>query len=127
MTFVRLALVSGVTAIAIFALSQQTGSPTRPWKLGPAQASEPGRVRIEQEIVRIPVTTPSPVRRVSASAPASRTTPAWRPKVLQDSPPAGRWAARDENPQGVLSRTVRKIVGDGRHTPQPFPTVKDER
>jgi hypothetical protein len=128
MTFRHVALVSGVTAMAIFGLTQRAGSPAGPWKFGPAQAREPERVRIEQEIVRIPVTTPPPARRVSVSAPAFRTPAARRASVLQDSRPAVRWAARDESQNtGLLSRTVKKIVGDGRYTPQPFPTVKDKR
>lgn len=127
MTFRHVALVSAVTAIAIFGLTQQAGSPARPWKLGPAQASEPERVRIEQEIVRIPVTTPPPARRVSADAPSPGTTGARRPRVLHDSTPI-RWAARDEGQDaGALSRALKKIVGDGRYTPQPFPKLNDER
>ena len=50
-----------------------------------------------------------------------------RPKVLDNSRPTVRLTARDESPDpGLVSRAVKMIVGDGRYTPQPFPTVKDE-
>lgn len=136
MTLRRFTLFSGVTALAIFGLTRQAHTPPGHWKLAPAKASESERVRIEEEIVRIPVTTPPPAaaRRVAAKAPSARPGSLRRPAVEEKASPAlpdarPRSAARKAEPgadAGFLSRAVRTVVGDGRHRPQPFPTVEKE-
>jgi hypothetical protein len=127
MTWRHFTLLSGATAVAIFGLAQRASTPVRRWTAAPAQAREAERVRIEQQIVRIPVTTPSPPARRRTSGDVDsrplRRGVAWRTV----SGPASKQPARKAEPApeaGLFSRTVKIILGDGRHKPQPFPKAE---
>jgi hypothetical protein len=107
------ALVAG-TVISAALLTTVPELPAPMFSADAAASNASERVRIEHEVVRIRV-TPASTRELTiatAGRPASTTKP--RPLV------ARAVASRDARAP-FLTRTVRQIVGDGRHTPQPFP------
>ena len=78
-----------------------------------APAPERDRVVIEHQIVQIPVmpvATPDPHIKKAATS-RSITAP----------PPVATRQARTDKREPFLNRAVQRIVGNGRHTPQPFP------
>lgn len=134
MTRPRLALAALGTALLAAAIAAVPEAPSPPGAPPVANAREPERVRIEHEFVQIPVSRiPAPPARKATSngrgeAPVSTIVAASGRAAPISAPsrtafePAGdpeRTASRG----GLLSRAVRSIVGDGRHKPQPFPSV----
>jgi hypothetical protein len=97
----------------LFATYSMSPAPVARGEL-PARADE-DRVQIEHQFVRIPVT-----QEVSAAIAASHR-PVRRARRPPQAVPA---AARLEEQRPFLQRAVRKIVGDGRYAPQPFPRPK---
>jgi hypothetical protein len=68
-------------------------------------------VRVEHELVRAGIvreTPPPAVRRARFAPPASRRAS----RVAEKPSPT------------ITARAMRILIGDGRHRPQPFPTVK---
>lgn len=119
------AVAIGTVALALVGLATVSESPAPEWPRQAASASEPERVRIEHEIVRIPITGAPELRGPRAVAPKPDRGPAAlgrvasaRPQPDGAGPPAS--AARAGR-RGVISRTVQSLVGDGRYKPQPFP------
>ena len=99
------------------------GGGVQPTAGAEADATQPPRIRIEHEVVRIPVTEVNTVvpERPEPSQPSRRGAA----RAATPSAPGARAARRDgETPRGLVQRTVRTIVGDGRYRPQPFPTLQ---
>jgi hypothetical protein len=117
------ALVAGTVALVLAGLANVSESPAPHWPEPSASASELERVRIEHEIVRIPITG-EPNLHVPRAAAARKPD---RPAAANGRAAAKRADAGAANGQpdaprsGLFSRTVHTIVGDGRHKPQPFP------
>ena len=118
LTFVGCLMVAGALLIP-----WRTESPL-PGSTAVAAPSRPDeRVRIEHDLVRIPVTTAKPpVKSVRLAQPAPR--PAGIRYSRVDSQPlrASNNTARPEG--GLIGKTMKRIAGDGRYRPEPFPRVK---
>ena len=85
----------------------------------PSRADE--RVRIEHEVVRIPVTAPRPMKSTRLAQPVP--LPRVERSRVESQP------LRASNPpldpeRGLVGKAVKRIVGDGRYRPEPFPRVK---
>jgi hypothetical protein len=113
--YVVLSALIGLGGVIFSDRSAQIAPSAPADEAGPASDPSSDRVRIETQIVQIPVipsskaTSPklkkAAVRR-SISAPVVTTRLA-------------RSTSNKRDP--FLTRAVQRIVGDGRHTPQPFP------
>ena len=81
------------------------------------------RVRIEHDLVRIPVTAPKPVK----SARVVRPVPApsvQRSHVESQPLRASNSTRESDRERGLVGKAVKRIMGDGRYRPEPFPRVK---
>jgi hypothetical protein len=112
---VALSAIIGLAGV-VFGDRSQKFAPVAPAD-APIPASTPAddRVRIEHEIVQIPI-TPAPAattpRLKKVTGRHSITAPAVTTRLARSNS-----TKRDP----FLTRAVQRIVGDGRHTPQPFP------
>ena len=77
-----------------------------------APAPESDRVRIEHQIVQIPVIP-------AAATPSVKKAAARR--TVNPAPVVRTRLARSDRKDPFLNRAVQRIVGNGRYTPQPFP------
>ena len=110
----RLGYLALSACIALGGVIFGGGSPgIAPEPAGATPAPPRDRVRIEQEIVRIPfipVTRPEPGRYRKAAGHSIAAPPRVTTRL-----------ARSDKKDPILSRAVQRIVGNGRYTPQPFP------
>ena len=109
--YIALSAVIGVAGV-VFGDRTQRFAPNAATEVS---APERDRVRIEHETVQIPVIPaprPAAPRLKKAAATGSMSAPAVTTRLARSN-------ADKRNP--FLSRAVQSIVGNGRHTPQPFP------
>jgi hypothetical protein len=109
--YIALSAVIGVAGV-VFGDRTQRIAPIAPTE---ASAPEGDRVRIEHQIVQIPVIP-------AATAVTPRLKKAAVSRSISAPAASTRLARSQTNKRDpFLSRAVQRIVGDGRHTPQPFP------
>jgi hypothetical protein len=112
---VALSAVIGLAGAAFGERSQRfaTSAPADAPVTAPTAADD--RVRIEHQIVQIPVIPAS-------DAPALRLKKAaGRPGTSAPAVTTRQARSNSTRRDPLLSRAVQRILGDGRHTPQPFP------
>jgi hypothetical protein len=119
----RTGIIAGAAAAFVAFLPALAESPT-----GARDASSRiRRIRIEHQLVRIPITTPTaaPFQMRVALEPARASQPS-RGRIQSPRPdgaalPALRRGGDDGRSSSLLKRAARTLIGDGRHKPQPFP------
>jgi hypothetical protein len=105
----RYLILLGCTAGATALLTVRGQSPTPDFSAQAASTVEQ-RVRIEHDIVRIQV-TPANFMEIQARHRRAPAASVGRTSRVADP----------REPSDALTRAVRRIIGDGRYTPQPFP------
>jgi hypothetical protein len=86
------------------------------------------RIRIEHSVVQVPITpiqsAPVPEKRADASHVVGGNTRIALASNTSMPSRSGSRARAPEPPRTLLGRTMQRIVGNGRYTPQPFPRPK---
>jgi hypothetical protein len=118
----RLTLGAGLVVGAVLLMPWRTASPLP----GPTAVAAPSRtderVRIEHEVVRIPVTPPKPPgKSVRLAQPVPRLN---LQRLRGASQPLRASNATLDPESNLVGKAVKQIVGDGRYRPEPFPRVK---
>ena len=116
----RLILGACLVVVAVLLMPWRTTSPLPGSTAVAAPARTDERVRIEHEVVRIPVTAPKPpVKSVRLTQPLPTPRRVASPLLR-----ASNFAPSPEPERGFVGKAVKRIVGDGRYRPEPFPRVK---
>ena len=118
----RLTLGAGLMVGAALLVPWRPESPL-PGSTVAAPSRTDERVRIEHELVRIPVTARPAVKSTRLTQPVPIPAPNVQRTRVEGQP------LRASNPapepeRGLVGKAVQRIVGNGRYRPEPFPRVK---
>ena len=117
----RLTLLGCLALIAALFMPWRTESPLPGATAVAAPSRMDERVRIEHELVRIPVTAPkAPVKSARLTRPLPSTE---SPRARAENVPL-RASNSTQPDRGMVAKAVKRLVGDGRYRPEPFPRVK---
>jgi hypothetical protein len=118
----RLTLGAGLVVGTVLLMPWRTESPLPGSTAVAAPSRTDERVRIEHEVVRIPVTAPKPPVKSARLAQPVLTPSLQRSRVA--SQPLRASNATPDPESNLVGKAVKRIVGDGRYRPEPFPRVK---
>ena len=119
----RLTLVGCLIIGAALLLPSRPESPLPGSTAVAAPSRTDERVRIEHELVRIPVTARPAVKSTRLAQPIPiPASNGLRTRVESQPLRASNPAPEPEG--GLVGKAVKRIVGNGRYRPEPFPRVK---
>jgi hypothetical protein len=118
----RLTLVACLMVVAALLMPWRTASPLPGSTAVAAPSHTDERVQIQHELVRVPVTVPKPPEKSARLAQPNPTFPVRDTRALSQPLRASNRVTEPE--PGLVGKTVKRIVGDGRYRPEPFPRVK---